>query len=171
MANRKNFKFKNKEIRTEENPIDIIIPASINMIDSGRKTVAKAAVVNNGNSVIDTVQRAIDEGRITIMTSSSSFNKMNRVITNSDSWLDSDNNSTVLVDNQTAGNITYTLPASPVQSQNVTIYVEDTNTNVVTILGNGSNINGASSIDIVVNKQAVTLEYFTSYGWVITSVA
>lgn len=94
-----------------------------------------------------------------------------RIVTGTTSWIADDNNSTVLIDNQTAGVIFYNLPASPSTSDIVTIFVEDTNTQVVTINGNGNTINGSSTYDFTTNKTGATFEFFAGYGWRIVSVA
>jgi len=172
MANRKNFKFKNREIRSEENPIDIIIPAGINMVDSGRKTMPKAAVVNNGNSVVETVKRAIEEDRIEINIPSSSFNKMSRVVTGSDSYIASDSNSTVFYNKPGGGAESYILPANPVNHTTITLVSYDVGGGVWSINGNGKTINSQGIITMAVDKQSMTIEFNTTLDeWVILSVA
>lgn len=82
-------------------------------------------------------------------------------------------NTSYLVDT-TSGNVTITLPATPTMGQTVGIIdgAGTANTNQITVLGNGSKIQGSNTSLIVNNNRAAfTLVYFNSTnGWVLTSV-
>lgn len=82
-------------------------------------------------------------------------------------------NTTYLVDT-TSGNVTITLPATPNFGQTVGVIdgAGTAGTNQITVLRNGSKIQGLNS-DLIVNnsRAAFTLVYFNSAnGWVLTSV-
>lgn len=82
-------------------------------------------------------------------------------------------NTTYLVDT-TGGNVTITLPSSPQFGQTVGVVdgAGTASTNQITVLRNGSKIQGLNS-DLIVNnsRAAFTLVYFNSAnGWVLTSV-
>jgi hypothetical protein len=65
---------------------------------------------------------------------------------------------TILCD-ATAAGFTVTLPATPVTGQMYNIKKIDSTANVVTISGNGQNIDGAASVPLAAQWQSWTLQY------------
>lgn len=73
--------------------------------------------------------------------------------------------------NPTAGSFNITLPPSPAHGDKVRIADVSgvANTNPVTILRNGNNINGiASDVSFDVDLGEATLTYYTTFGWILT---
>ena len=73
--------------------------------------------------------------------------------------------STILAD-ATSNTVTITLPASPAQGQQFIVACINA-TFTCTVARNGNNINGAASDQVLVVDESVTLQYDTTYGWVI----
>lgn len=60
----------------------------------------------------------------------------------------------------TSGAVTITLPAAPSDGRSYFIHKKDSSNNGVTVSGNGNNINGASTSDLIANQyDSLTIYY------------